>query len=229
VEDPKSGNEEQPKWLTRLRRNKWVVVLVTLVVALAALNNILDLPQRARDLYHVFRPAIISVQFNKVSEMPIPRFGLAFSYPSSWDRQDMPTNGDGAEFINPDDRNVSIAGWGSFSGLINYGPTLSDVVKGEKRQILGLRQARIIMETASGVAARDATSEWFVDGWRAEYRYVDESGRSITVMEKLTVSDGREVVLDMKAPTEEFSRYEAAFLQLSSTLQLTPCADCNFK
>lgn len=226
-EKENSSEEPQPKWLGRLRRNPIVVTLVVAVVAITALNGILDFPQRAHDLYHFFFPVASPIQFNDLSKITVPRFGVTFSYPSDWDRQYAPENGDGAEFVDPDDNAVSITGYGSFGDRpLN---TIFDAENEWKKLILELKNGRIVEVAASGTFSIGATGNYAVDGWRVVYQYVNDHGRSMTDMAKVAVADGREADLVMEAPTTEFGRYEQAFLQLSDKLYLTQCASCSGK
>jgi hypothetical protein len=205
------------------------VTLTVAVVVIAAINGILDVPQRASALYHFFSPITAPIKFSDLTKITIPRFGVSFYYPSDWDRQLAPENGDGTELINPDDNNVSITGYGShfLGGSEINDKTVLDKHIVEQEFIQGASHARIIEATPSGAFAADATGKYPIDGWRVVYQYMSNSGLSMTAMGKLAVADGREVVLIMSAPTEKFSRYQAAFLQLGDKLLLTRCSDCS--
>ena len=205
----------QPKWLVRLRRNPVVISIVVIIAVITAFDGILDFPQRAISLYRTFFPVTTPVRFNSLSEFTVERFGVTFSFPSDWDRQYLPANLDGVEFIDPDNKDVFLVGYGSHSG-----PTLDDAINQEKKAILALRHAHIIEDAVSGLHSGE-------DGWRIVYQYVNDSGKPITVMLKLGVADGREGDLFMEAPTGEFARYKSAFLELSVSLALTSrCPDC---
>jgi hypothetical protein len=167
------------------------------------------------------------VRFSHLRTLTIPRFGFIFSYPSDWDLPFAPVNTDGAEFVNPNDRAVSITGYGTHGSFSRY-PNLLDAEKGWKHLILSLKDSRIIEEAASGTFVKAGAAMNPIDGWRVVYQYVNDHGHSVTDMVKVAVADGREVVLDMEAPTREFPRYKEAFLKLSDKLLLlAKCGECS--
>jgi hypothetical protein len=222
-----SGEQKEVEWLRRLSRHPAIAIPVVIVTVLTSINGILDLPQRASGLVRFFDPPVVPVHFDKLDRETMPRFGVTFSYPSDWDRLNAPVNGDGAVFVDPSDRAVTITGYGSFAPAVLGDGSLGDAIKEERSFILEMRDARIDAETGSGTfAINDKGFRQDVDGWRVVYHYIDDRGHPMAAMEKLAVADGREVVLLMKSPADMFPRYRAAFLQLASELVLTPCFDC---
>jgi hypothetical protein len=102
------------------------------------------------------------------------------------------------------------------------------VEKGWRSYILGLKNARIISEAATGTTIVDGGTNYPLDAWRVIYQYTNDSGSSMTDMVKTAYASGREVDLVMESPTKEFQRYEPAFLQLSGELRvLVQCEDCS--
>ena len=171
--------------------------------------------------------SISPVRFNDLSETTIPRFGFSFFQPSDWDQQYLPDNGDGAKFVNPDDKAVSITGSGVHLWSPRY-PTILDVEKEWRSQILSLRKARIIEGTPTGATVKGNNWQEPIDAWRVTFQYVNDRGRSMTDMVKTAYANGREVDLVMEAPTREFPRYKQAFLRLSDQLLLLArCLDCS--
>ena len=162
-------------------------------------------------------PSTSSVRFNSLSKITLLRYGFVFSYPSNWDQQYLPANADGAEFVNPDDRAVSIREYGPHSDL----PANASIIDVEREwKFKG---------TVTGAVILGANGERLpAQAWRVVNQYVNGQGRSMTDMVKATYANGREVDLVMEAPTREFPRYEQAFLQLSDEmLLLAQCGECS--
>jgi hypothetical protein len=209
-----------------MSRNQVIAVVVLAGTVVAALGALLDLPQKIEVLYRRIRPKSDIVQFQSLDQQALLRFGASFSYPQGWDRLNAPENSGGSTFVDPDDKNVRITGYGSFSPSVLGDGSLAFAIEWERQAILALRDGKIAEEAESGTYVKNAKGErWDIDGWRAIYYYIDEEGRRMAALEKLAVADGREVVLVMRAPAKVFPRYKSAFLQLSADLHLTPPQD----
>jgi hypothetical protein len=223
-----SSKQKETNWVQRVSENPLILGILLTATLVTSITGVVVIVQRiTTGIMHHLDPPIVPIHLERLDRETISRFGLTFSYPSDWDRQNAPENLDGAVFVNPTDRAVSITGYGSLSPSVFGNGSLGDAVNYEKALILGMRDAKIDSEAASGtfiIGARG--SRWDVDGWRVVYQYVDGRGRPMMVMEKLAVADRREVVLVMKAPANIFPRYNSAFLQLASELLLGPCQEC---
>jgi hypothetical protein len=225
----KTGNEKSRHGIGKFLSMPWwagigaIAAVITIGGAVAAVIAILPSEQ------HVTQNTSSGpVSFNSLSEITIHRYGFDFYYPSGWDQDYLPSNRDGAGFVNPNDQAVSIREYGTHGGFSSSSPTIFDVETWWKSYIRSLKDARIIEETASGATVEYANARYPIDAWRAIYEYVDDHGRPMTDMIKVTYANGREVDLVMEAPTRVFPRYREAFLQLSDKLLLlAQCEDCS--
>jgi hypothetical protein len=179
------------------------------------------------------------VQFTDLTKVTLRNEGVVLYYPSGWDLQGLEAHpiesGEGPKYVNPDDSSVSIEVVGS---LKEGGPTgfilehfARDVTTNDVKDVAmsglsgpGARPGiRIIDSTESGATEEDGSQRYAVDAWRVIYQFVDyPSKRSVTVITKTAIADGRAVELIMEAPTSEFPRYRDAFLDLSGKLLLLP-------
>jgi hypothetical protein len=226
---PESGNEKTRHGVGKFLSMPWwagigaIAAVIAIGGAVAAVIAILPSDQ------HVTQNASSApISFSSLSEITLHRYGFILFYPSGWDQDYLPFNGDGAEFVNPNNKAVSITEYGTHGGFRSSSPTIFDVENSWKSEIRSLKNARIIEETASGATVEYASQKYPIDAWRAIYEHVDDHGHSITDMLKTTYANGREVDLVMEAPTQVFPRYREAFLQLSDKLLLlSQCEDCS--
>ncbi len=179
-----------------------------------------------------------TVRFTDLTKVTLYNEGAVLFYPSDWDLQGgleahPIESGEGPKYVNPNDRAVSIEVVGSLKNGGPAGPALEhfarDVTTNELKDLAmsGLSgpgaepSIRIIDSSESGATEEDGNVTYPVDAWRVEYQFTDYlSKRSMTVITKTAIADGRAVELIMEAPTSEFPRYREAFLELGGKLLL---------
>ncbi len=151
------------------------------------------------------------------------RFGFAFIYPKTWDRQD-PTNSDGNTYVNPTNPEVKLYFWGSYFSSYGNGGNFAEKLKENNK---GKRGFKLLSYTYSGKDAlsfaeeegETITQSEPIEGWRYVYK-VREGRKKKTVMGIYIPFNEIYYEVRCEAPSMLFPAYKDLFLHIISEFKV---------
>ena len=152
------------------------------------------------------------------------RFGFSFVHPAIWDRQ-VPTNGDGNTFHNPDNPQIKLAAWGQYAVV---SPDLYSWVDWTIECLQKINGFCLLTRVPAGGhlvdhvdRGRNKPLTWFqqIEGFRIVYK-TDEDGHMFTATQTFLQFGNTQVGLCCKAPSAIYGYYEELFLVISKELRI---------